>query len=103
MTMQQRQPPPSFGYYLGLVPANRRTFVLDEIAEQAVSQFQTKLDAAWNALGLVRMPPRDRLAMYRQKPQAVWDEQRAKYPEDYAEDWKDYQDLRQRELDGDFA
>jgi len=102
MTMQPAVPPPSFGYYLGKVPAGRRAHVLDEIAEKAVARFQTQLDAAWDALGLVKMPPRDRLEMYRNKPLTIWSEQLAKYPLDYETDWDDYQALIEREANGDF-
>lgn len=101
MTMEQSAPPP-FGYFLGKVPSSRRAHVLEQIAEQAVTRFQTQLEAAWDALGLVKAPPVERLAMYRMKPQAVWDEQLAKYPSDFQEDWADYQALIAREVNGDF-
>lgn len=95
-----------YAYFMALLFERDRKLAIDavkEIGERLAEDFITGLKALEKSSGFVRPGPVERLTWYRQKPPELWDEQRAKFPNDWAEDWEDWQKLRTRALNGDFG
>lgn len=96
----------AYAYYMSLLFAKDHKLALEaiaQIAEKLADDFIAGLEAMEKASGLERPGPLARLQWYRQKPEELWAEQEAKFPNDYDEDQADYDKLQGRALDGDFG
>jgi hypothetical protein len=95
------------GYALArLMATNRRAAVkaVQRASDRYIDNFLRQLDVMEKAMGIVRNPdPQARLAAYLLKPDEVWAAQRREFPKDYAEDWQDFQKLRERANAGEWA
>lgn len=115
-------PPPY--YWIARVMAERRNDAVKYVhkgIDRACDEFVGKLDAMQLALGLVKQrDPKLRLQAYYSKPdtyaeavalQAIgeipvvysWESQKAKFPRDFDEQWKDFQRLRLRASRGELG
>ena len=107
MTTETLPPVVPDGYALArLMATNRRAAVkaVERACDRYIDNFMRQLDVMEKAMGIVRNPdPQARLAAYLLKPDEVWMAQRASFPKDYAEDWDDFQKLRERANAGEWA
>ena len=97
-----------------LMAEDRQTAVraINKGLDRWIDEFEEKQKLMEKALGWRRQSdPMKRLAAYLVKPdhknpmnpmQPSWDEQFEKFPQDYEEDWRDYQELRARAEAGEF-
>lgn len=90
MTQAQAQlPDPAVIYARLSQPAREKA--LERLAEDAATFVTRYSKALEDSLGLVKAPPADRLAYYRQMPPEALDELRTSFPKDYQQlmdDWK---------------
>ena len=107
--MTQEPLPPALipdGYALArLMAEDRRAAIraIQNASDRKIDEVDQQLDVMEQAYGIHRQPDAmRRLASYLQKPDAAWQEQKAKFPNDYAEDWEDFQELRERARRGEF-
>lgn len=103
MTNQQRGPYLSLAFLWAQLDEKGRTEGLKNIAARGQEYFDTLMESAMDALGLVTPPPAERLAYYYVKTPMEWEEQRQKYPADFEHEQADFQRLRERELKGDLV
>lgn len=85
-------------------PASRKR-AIKTAAEKRRDTFMIQVKAAIDAKGLEPLPPKERLAYYKDLPVDKWLEWQQRFPSGpygFETVWKDYQELRQRELNGDF-
>ena len=76
---------------------------IQNASDRMIDEIGLQLDTMEKAYGVRRQPDAMlRLASYLQKPDPDWQEQRAKFPDDYIEDWEDFQELRERARRGEF-
>lgn len=94
------------GYALARLMAKDRNKAIKAVqraSDRFINETHKKLETMQAAFGIKRQAnPMRRLAAYLQKPDEVWQEQRAKFPDDYEKDWDDFQKLRERAQNGDF-
>lgn len=108
MTQEPILPPTLIpeGYAIArLMAEDRRAAVkaIQNACDRKIDEVDLQLDTMEKAYGVRRQPdPMRRLASYLQKPDADWQEQKAKFPDDYLEDWEDFQELRERARRGEF-
>ena len=108
MTQEPILPPTLIpdGYALARLMAEDRRAAIHAIqnaSDRKIDEVDQQLDVMEKAYGIHRQPdPMRRLASYLQKPDLAWQEQKSKFPNDYAEDWEDYQELRERARRGEF-
>ena len=95
------------GYALARLMAEDRRAAVEAIqlaCDRKIDEIELQLDTMEKAYGVHKQPdPMRRLAAYLLKPDMVWQEQKARFPHDYEEDWDDFQELRIRAERGEFS
>lgn len=98
--IQQPGAPTFSFFYSQLKPADRLR-VIKEIKTGVATDWQTKHDAAIEAMGLVKPPPAVRLQVYEGAfDEAHWRELQLKFPQRYDELWRDFTNLQARQAAG---
>lgn len=126
MTNQEGVPLPSapLFYWTSRGMANFRGSTVKRLLagiDHACDDFELGLNYRQKGLGLIKNPdPKERLMAYYNKPDTweeanmlvqegllkvpySWESQKAYFPNDWAEDWTDFQSLRVRAANGDFG
>jgi hypothetical protein len=93
----------SLGYLNSQLDEKHRKAALTNLAKWGAGYWETVEKAAKDALGLVKAPPAERLGYYYVKTIDEWEEQRAKYPDDFEEENRDFERLREREAKGEIV
>jgi hypothetical protein len=106
--MQQGMTPEqAFSYAMALIndrDEGKAKKIIIEIAKRLSKETTIALEAAERASGFKReKDPLKRLLAYRAKSDLLWEEQQMKFPQRWERDWTDYQNLRQRAMEGDFG
>jgi len=106
MQAPEMTPGQAYAYYEAILFERDRKEamkVINDVTDMLTETFMQIIETLEKSSGLIRPEPVKRLQWYRVKPQILWEEQQMKFPRDWEEDWTDYQNLRQRAMEGDFG
>ena len=77
--------------------------IIERVAIAVADEFAHRMDTQWKAMGIKKTEPVERLSAFLLWDDARWQEERVSFPQDFEEDWNDFERLRTRAKDGDFG